>query len=461
MTVQHASSDPVEAAVEAALDALIASRPPGPAPLHLAVALSGGRDSMVLLDALTLLAPRYGIRLCALHVHHGLSPHADTWTAFCAAECARRAVPLAIEHVDVRREPGASTEASARAARYAAFARADVDVVALAHHADDQAETLLLQMLRGAGPAGLSAMPALRARREAPALVRPLLALPRNAIDAYAVARGLRWIDDESNADTRIKRNFLRREIGPRLALAFPGYPATLVRAARLQAEAADLLDDLAAMDAGDALAGDDDRPSLDRRALVALPPARAGNLLRWFLRRHGLPAPSSARLAEMLTQLVAAAPDARVRLPHAGVELGLHCGNVVVHPPPIGPFSVPWGGEARLVLPHGVLEWTTATGAGIAAGAIATGRIVVRSRRGGERIQLAVDGPPRALKGLLQRARVPAWERSELPLVFRDGALVAVPGIAVDARYRAAPGTPGRVLTWLPQSPASRVPRE
>jgi len=302
-------------------------------------------------------------------------------------------------------------------------------------------------------------MPLLRDRPAGPALLRPLLALPRTAIEAYASARGIGWIDDESNADTRIKRNYLRREIGPRLVSAFPGFPATLVRAARLQAEAADLLDDLAALDAGDAVRDDEDHGStLDRRILAALPPARARNLLRWFLRRHGLPAPSSARLDAMLSQLAVAAPDARVRLAHAGVELGRHRGRVVVHAPPIAPYSVSWNGESRLTLPHGVLEWKPVTGAGIAVDALARSRVVVRSRCGGEHIQLAVDGPVRALKGLLQRARMPVWERAALPLVLCGDALVAVPGIGVDVRYRAAPDAPGHVLRWHPAPWTSRV---
>ncbi len=458
MTVPRAPSEPIETALAAALRTLgAAAAPNDPAP-RVTVGLSGGRDSMVLLDALARIAPGQRIRLSALHVHHGLSPHAGAWAAFCAAECARRAVPLTVERVDVRRDPGASGEASARAARYAAFAGADTDVIALAHHADDQAETLLLQMLRGAGPAGLGAMPVLRRGPVGPAILRPLLALPRAAIEAYAAAGGIDWIDDESNADTRIRRNYLRREIGPRLAYAFPGFPATLVRAARLQAEAADLLDDLAALDAGNAIIGGEGHGSmLDRGILAALPPARARNLLRWFLRRHGLPAPSSARLGAMLAQLAGAAPDARVRLAHAGVEIGLHRGRVVVHPPPIGPYSVSWNGESRLALPHGVLEWTPVAGAGIADEALAKGRVVVRSRRGGELIRLAVDGPMRALKGLLQRARVPAWERDELPLVLCDEMLVAVPGIGIDVRCRAAPGARGHVLHW---HPAPRAPR-
>jgi tRNA(Ile)-lysidine synthase len=281
-------------------------------PVRVAVALSGGRDSMALLDGLSTLAPELGLTLSALHVHHGLSIHADAWAKFCGDECAQRGLPLTVHRAVIRRVGGKSLEAEARAARYAAFVAADADIVALAHHADDQAETLLLQLLRGAGPHGLAAMPAYRPLRNGPALLRPFLALPRAAIDAYAAARGLAWVDDESNANTGVKRNFIRHDVAPRLAAAFPGYPATFVRTAAHQAEAARLIDDMAQHDALGALAEDSVAGvTLDRAALIALAahaPHRARNLLRWFLRQHKLSAPSAARLAAMLDQLSGAA---------------------------------------------------------------------------------------------------------------------------------------------------------
>ncbi|MEP7183886.1 MAG: tRNA lysidine(34) synthetase TilS [Betaproteobacteria bacterium] len=450
------ATDPVHAAAAEALRGLVASQVAGAGTTRVCVALSGGRDSMVLLDTLARLAPGHGCTLTALHVHHGLSPHADAWAAFCAAECAGRGVALAVVRVHVDRTPGESLEAAARAIRYAALANADADVVALAHHADDQAETLLLQLLRGAGPRGLAAMATMRGGGTTPALIRPLLALRRADIEDCAAALAIRWIDDESNADTRLKRNYLRHEIAPRLAAAFPGYPGTLTRVAAHQAEAAGLLDDLAGLDARGTIVDDGGQgATLDRAALAALPPARARNLLRWFLRSHGLPAPSAARLAAMLCQLCGAGPDARVRLAHGGRELGLHRGRIVVHAPPIAPYAVQWRGEAALTLPHGVLEWVPARDAGIAAGALAAAPVVVRRRDGGERMRLAPDRPRQSLKGLLQRAAMPTWERAALPLVFCGDALAAVPGIGVDVAFQAGPGSHGYALRWRPSVPA------
>ena len=447
---------PVLRAVGDALRAL--SAPPGapPAPLRVAIALSGGRDSMVLLDALAELAPEFGLSLSALHVHHGLSANADAWAAFCGDECARRGVPLTVHRAEIRRMAGESLEAKARAARYAAYATFDAEVIALAHHADDQAETLLLQLLRGAGPHGLAAMPARRAMRTGPALLRPFLALPRTAIDAYAAVRGLAWVDDESNANTGVKRNYIRHDIAPRLAAAFPGYPATLVRAAAHQAEAARLGDELALHDAQgavveDALAG----PTLDRAALIALAaaaPHRARNLLRWFLRRHELAAPSAARLEAMLDQVMRAAPDARVRLVHAGAEIGFHHGRIVVHPPAVARFEIAWQGEGRLALPHGTLEFSPCTGGGVARAALDTARVTVRPRAGGERIRLAGDRPRRALKGILQDIGMPPWQRESLPLVFCGDLLAVVPDIGVDIAFQAAAGTRGCTVRWHPK---------
>ena len=234
------------AAVDAALTAALAAHTA--AGQRIAVALSGGIDSMVLLDALHSLAPRFALGLSAVHVDHRLSPQAARWSEFCAEACAARDVPLVIHRIVVTRRPGQSLEAAARVARYDKLLASDVDIVALAHHADDQAETLLLQLLRGAGPAGLAAMPRYRQRdARGPALLRPLLELPRATLAACANARGLAWVDDESNADRRHKRNLIRLDVAPVLTQAFAGYPAVLVRIPSLERLDRDELGDLVA----------------------------------------------------------------------------------------------------------------------------------------------------------------------------------------------------------------------
>jgi tRNA(Ile)-lysidine synthase len=283
---------------------------------------------MALLDAAATVVPELGLTLSALHVHHGLSAHADAWATFCGDECAQRRVPLIVHRAEIIRVGGESLEARARAVRYAAYAAVEAEFVALAHHADDQAETVLLQLMRGAGPRGLAAMPAHRPMRDGPALLRPFLALPRATIDAYVAARELAWVDDESNADTGVKRNLIRHDIAPRLAAGFPGYPATLVRAAAHQAEAARLVDELAQHDAR-AITDDPGRTGARPVALTALTvraPHRASSWLRWFPRCHELAAPSAARLAAMLDQR-RRSRRTRVCLAHAGAEVGLTAG--------------------------------------------------------------------------------------------------------------------------------------
>ncbi|MCC6195409.1 MAG: tRNA lysidine(34) synthetase TilS [Burkholderiales bacterium] len=433
-------ADRLRAAAAAALAAV-------PTQATIAVALSGGRDSVALLDILDKL----GVPLRAIHVHHGLSPHADAWAAFCEALCATRGVPCTVCRVAVPAQ--ASVENQARRERYAALAAAAGDLgvryVALGHHRDDQAETLVLQLLRGAGPPGLAAMPALRDDPRGVAWWRPLLAVTRADIDAYVRAAGLRYVDDESNAHTHLARNAVRHVVMPVLAQVAGNAPETLARAAANQAEAAQLLDELACLDGRDGYDG----TSLARRALAELPPHRARNLLRWFLRRRGLAAPASARLAAMLDQLANARPDARVRIAHAGAEVGIYRDRVIVHPPPPPAYALAWSGEAELRLPHGRLAFGRADGDGIAADRIAGRRVHVRPRAGGERLQLAANRPRRALKSILQDAGVPPWERQRLPLVYCDDALAAVPGIGVDAAFATAPDAPGITLTWLPDT--------
>ncbi|HEY7904018.1 MAG TPA: tRNA lysidine(34) synthetase TilS [Casimicrobiaceae bacterium] len=434
----------IEAAVAAALDRHCAGAP------ALIVALSGGRDSVVLLDVTAPLCAARGIALMAAHVHHGLSPHADAWAAFCEALCRRHGVAFALSRVEVRGAAADGIEAAARAARYAALAAmaraSGAAHVALAHHADDQAETVLLQLARGAGLAGLAAMPALRMAGGI-AWMRPLLDVPRAAIDAYAAARALAYVDDDSNGSMRHRRNALRRDVVPAFTAIAPGYPRTLVRAAAQAAEAARLADDLAAIDAGDAFDG----VTLSRAALAALAPHRARNLLRHFLRMQGLRPPSSARLAAMLAQLADAAPDARVALRHDGAVIGIHAGRVVVHAPPPAPFDLAWHGEAALDLPHGTLAFNPEDAATmrLARPAAARGEWRVRARRGGERLKLDAAGPRRSLTSLLQRSGMPVWERDALPLVFCGDVLAAVPGIGVDPAFRAPAGVQGLVVRW------------
>lgn len=267
--------------------------------------LSGGLDSMVLLHVLAGLRSDYAI--AALHVHHGLSTHADEWVAFCRQASAQLEVPLQVVRVKLDLNAAEGVEAAARGARYEALAGTGADAVVTAHHADDQAETVLFQLLRGGGPRALAAMPESRLLAPGLLLVRPLLPFTRAELEAYARQHGLLWVEDDSNIDPRFTRNALRLDVMPAIARHLPNYREHLISSAQRMAEAADLLDKLAELDGAEAGLPD----SLECEVLKHLPEARARNLLAHYLRLQDVPLPSPAHLVEMLRQL----KEARTRL--------------------------------------------------------------------------------------------------------------------------------------------------
>lgn len=418
---------------------------------RIAVALSGGRDSVALLDAAAAVAVDARCDVIALHVHHGLSANADAWSRSCRDLCEARGIPCVTRDVQVARGARTSVEAAARAARYDALEALahehDASAILLAHHADDQAETVLLQLLRGAGPRGLAAMPSARFAQGIWWL-RPLLAVPRASLDAYVSRHRLRYVEDESNADRRYRRNALRAAVVPALRAIAPGYPGVLVRAAGHQAEAAALLDELATIDAGSAWDGN----TLDRAALCVLDAPRARNLLRWFLRRHGLRAPSSARLADMLRQLTTASDDAQVAIAHGDAELGLHRGRIALHRPASERYARDWDGASTVELPHGTLYFAAAHGEGVAARHLASSHVTIRAGAPGERLRLAGRASRRHVVDLLREAGVPPWDRIGLPRIYCDETLAAVPCAGVDARFAAARDEPAFALDWRPR---------
>ncbi len=382
---------------------------------QVAVGLSGGVDSVVLLHLLRDTAPRLGFHLSAVHVHHGLSPQAGAWERHCRALCREWCVPLVVRRVRVAKR-GKGLEAAARDARRAAFARLPADVIALAHQLDDQAETVLLNLLRGAGVRGASAMPAAGALGEK-TLWRPLLAAPRRSILEYARARRLQWIEDESNLDDALARNFLRLRLGPLLGTRYPRWRESLARAAR-HFSAAD---------------------------------ADARFVLREFLRAQGLRAPSEAKLLEMLKQLTSRGTRTLIR--HDGAQLRVYRGKVEIAPAgkPVPFAAMQWRGEPRLPIPAlgGELRFRRARGRGIAAALLDGRELRVRVRGAGEHLQPDSRRPRRSLKNLFQEAGVPPWERERMPMLYCGRQLVWVPGLGVDVAWQASGAAPGIVPEW------------
>jgi tRNA(Ile)-lysidine synthase len=406
--------------------------------------LSGGMDSVVLLHLLHTLAPRFSWRISALHVHHGISPNADAWADFCTVLCSRYAIPLHIEHVNIaplRDEHG--IEAAARQLRHAAFAKQDGDFIALAHHADDQAETLLLQLLRGAGLRGVAAMPTLKpASTHSPATLRPLLNIPRSVLLAYAQQHELPWVEDESNADDYYPRNFLRQNVLPELEKKFPAYRGTLSRSARHFAEAGELLDELAQQDARGWSSGE----PLDIALLRSLSLARAKNLLRYFLHTCGAPMPQAAQLDDMLQQLIDAREDSAVCVEFGCWQVRYYQNKVYVLRA-LGEFDqdfeLSWQGENELAWPASniTLFFTPASGQGISLNKLQRAPLTLRLRRGGESLRPHPKAATRSLKNLLQEQHIPPWQRERLPLLFCGDELVCVIGVAIAADYCAAAG--------------------
>ena len=408
--------------------------------------LSGGVDSVVLLDLLARAARKLRFELVALHVNHQINPNAGRWAAFCRTLCRQRGIPLKVLRVTVER--GGSLEARARAARYRAFAAQRADCIALAHNLDDQAETVLLQLLRGAGVKGVSAMPVLRQAAPHAAILRPLLDIPRRDIEAYARRRKLAWVEDGSNADLELDRNYVRHRVLPAIAERYPSYRTTLARASRNFGESAQLLDDLAAADA------EFTREGLGIDSLATLSAARAKNVLRYFLARHGVPMPNAARLDECVRQLQLRR-TARIVIEIGAHELRRHGDELrIVAKTAALPrtFRREWRGEASLALPElgGALELKRCRGRGISLARLNAQPVSVRLRQGGERLRPHAQRPRRSLKNLLQEARMPPWQRARLPLLFCGNTLVYVPGIGIDAAFCATAGESAVEPRWI-----------
>ncbi len=419
------------------------------------LALSGGLDSVALLDVLCRLRGELGIELAAVHVNHQLSANAGAWSEFCAALCRRESVACTIERVSVGSRSRLGVEAAARRARYAVLHGLAADYVALAHHADDQAETVLLQLLRGAGVKGLAAMPMVsRAAAGRPSLIRPFLDAPRALLQAYARARNLTWIEDESNASLRFDRNYLRHEVLPRLGERFVGYRTTFARSARHCAEAAQLLEELAAIDLADVA----QEGTLDAGKLRALSPARAKNALRAYCESQGAPLPDSDQLEQIMSQLAHVRPDALTEVRFGGYALRCHKNRVHLEREgeALGASAVmtPWRGEASLTLPGaaGCVTFTPCRGHGLSLERLRSGVTTLRLRVGGERLRLQANRPRRTLKNLLQEQDVPHWRRHRLPLLFCDDRLVWAAGIGVDYEFRAQADEAAVEVEWRPQ---------
>ncbi|ALS62427.2 tRNA lysidine(34) synthetase TilS [Pandoraea norimbergensis] len=439
---------------------------------RLALALSGGLDSMVLLDALahwTQSRRDAGEPVAlplAIHIHHGLSGHADEWLATCEREARLRGFAFEARRVNVPRDARQGIEGAARTARYAALAECcaehAIDWLLTAHHANDQAETVLLQMLRGAGLPGVAAMAVAGVLPVAsPAkLLRPLLDVSRETMQTFATVRSLSWVEDPSNQDRQYLRNALRHDVMPAIASHVPAYRETLARFARHAAQAQSLLDQLAQMDFD---AAHVDASRLQRRRLQGLDIARLANLLRYWAAREGLAPPPEARLDEWVRQIRDAQPDASLTLPHGNAVLRLYR-DVLQWTPvyaaadadaAVDDVVLRWSGERVWPLPQWqgsvvfepVVDAVAATEtAGIAEAALRAHPLIARERAGGERWRERADGHSRSLKHWYQNKGVPAWQR-HVPIVWQASGIVFVPRLGIDGAALCIDGPRWRMM--------------
>lgn len=425
------------------------------------VAYSGGLDSTVLLRAAAAVRERLPGPLWAVHVDHGLHPDSRRWREHCRVTCEDLAIPLRARQVEAQSGRGESPEAVARAARYGEFSAllAPGDLLLTAHHQDDQAETLLLALIRGSGVHGLAAMP-LVADLGLGRLVRPLLGYPRAALEHYARTLGLTWLEDPSNGEPAMDRNYLRQLVLPLIRARWPAVSATLSRSAAHCADAAALVD-LAAGRELPGLAGE--RPgTLSIPGLARLEWALRKAVLRLWLRRRGFLGPDSAHLGRILDEVLSARPDADPLVAWRGCEVRRYRQDLfALRPLPQVPTApdLCWAGPV-LELPHGLGTLERLPEGGRAAPespALPPWRV----RFG---VPELVCRPPggvchRPLKKLFQEAGVPPWLRPYVPLVFEGDDLVAVVGVcacvsaqvAADTGFEAAAAVPLTALVPAP----------
>lgn len=426
----------------------------GSPPARLLVGFSGGLDSTVLLHLVCQWAQQHpAVPRLALHVNHGLQADADHWQQHCAALCRQWQMPFQADIARVDRG-SASLEQSARTARYDAFFRhtRPGDLLLLAHHRDDQVETLLQRLLRGSGPLGLAGIMPDR-QRQGVTLLRPLLEQDRSSLEQYADRHGLIWIEDPSNRDHRFERNFLRHEVLPLLRRRWPALNQTLGRSARLNREAARLLDQLAGIDQGEPAAGG----GLPLARLLPLEPPRARNLIRYWLRQQGVTPPSEVQMQRVLDEMIPAPADARPEIRWGRQVLRRFQGALYCVPllpaPPQAPLPFLLDGPLP-DLPAGRLRSVPGQGSAFSRTALQTGPLHWGFRQGGEQLRPADRRHHQPLKQVWQERGVPPWWRTHWPLLYCGERLAGLPGLLVCEGFAALSADDSLWLDWQAPTP-------
>ena len=403
------------------------------------VALSGGIDSVVLLHLLHQLQKTQTFTLKASHVHHGLSKNADKWATFCEKLCRKLSIPLDINYVKLPQKKSLGIEGEARQLRYEKLLKSQTDLVVLAHHEDDQAETFLLQLMRGAGVKGLSSMAHFDDTRR---LWRPLLNTSRIDIKSYAKKHKLKWIEDESNQNIDFDRNFIRSKVLPILKNRFSHIIKVISRSSAHLAEAQHLLDDLAQMDLKSYLKSINYKHKLNVKTLDKLSNARAKNVLRYWLEMNDQLMPSKDLLDELLRQVLTAKKDATIKIHLSKLyEIRRYQDEIYIVPKNhknLKKYEIIWSGESEIILPNGQkLTFKKVKGRGIHLKFLRDQKLKIRNRQGGEFFKPDSKRPTKKIKQLLQESDLPPWERENLPLIFVGDDLAFVPNFGIDMKFQ------------------------
>jgi tRNA(Ile)-lysidine synthase len=403
------------------------------------VALSGGVDSVVLLHLLHQLQKTQNFTLKASHVHHGLSKHADKWVKFCEKLCAKLSVKLDVHYIQLPQKKSLGIEGEARRLRYEKLLQSQTDLVVLAHHEDDQAETFLLQLIRGAGVKGLSSMSHFDDARK---LWRPLLNTSRIEIESYAKKHKLKWIEDESNQNTDFDRNFIRSKVLRLLKNRFHHIIKVISRSSALLAEAQHLLDDLAKIDLKNSLKSYIYKHKLQVKTLNKLSHSRAKNVLRYWLELNDQLMPSKDLLDELLRQVLTAKKDATLKIQLSkDFEIRRYKDEIYIvktNQKKQKNYEIIWNGESEILLPNGTqLNFKKVKGRGINFKFLHDQKLKIRSRQGGEFFKPNSKRPTKKIKQLLQESDLPPWERESFPIIFLGDELAAVPNFGIDIKFQ------------------------
>ena len=411
--------------------------------------LSGGLDSSVLLFLLAKMQAKFSFNLKAIHVHHGLNSSADDWLKFCRKKCKSLNIDFYNEKLKINRDSALGLEGEARKLRYEAIVKRQNGIVVLGHHQNDQAETLLLQLLRGSGLKGLSAMSEFDLKRN---FWRPMLNIKRHTLEVYAKKYGIKYIEDESNQDEQFDRNFIRQKVLPLIQSRYPASIETISRSASNIAEGYNLNNLIAIDDSKNHMSADGKYLSID--GLKKLPKLRAINLIRWWLSLCNLLMPSKKNMDELYRQLKFIKKDSALNLKISkDKSVRAYHDKLFIVNSEIKPstYNLKWSGEDELHLPNNTkLQFIRKNSGGLSLSKLGVKSLKIKSRSGGEKLKPFPDQPSRSLKYLFQNADIPLWERNQIPLVFAKKQLVAIPNLGIHHEYLSSEGEIGYQINWL-----------